>query len=68
MRDLYAANRLPVAQHEIVVGVARNIVVVKRADRRRQMRLGIEQNGELGPIVGVRDRRQRLSATAFFDI
>ena len=57
VRYLHAADRLPVARHQIVGGVARDIVVVDGADRGRQVRLGVEQDGEFDPVVGVVHRR-----------
>ena len=47
MGDLDAADRLPVAEHDVEVGIAVDVVVVARADRGRQMRLGIEQDREV---------------------
>ncbi len=62
VRDLHAADHLPIAQHEVVIGIAGNVVVIYGADCRRQVCLGIKQNGEFVAIVGVGDRRQRLVA------
>ena len=47
VRDLHAADRLPVAQHGVEGGVARDVVVVLGADGRRQLGLAVEQHREL---------------------
>jgi len=56
--DLRPADRFPVREHEIVVRIAVDVVVIPRADGGRQMSLAIEQDRECRRAVSEGDRRQ----------
>ena len=51
LSDLRASNRCPPGEHEIVIGIAVDVVVIARTDGSGQMCRGIEQNGEVRSSV-----------------
>ena len=61
VRHLHAVDRLPIAQHQVEVGIAGDVVVVLRADRRRQLGLAVEQDRVVVLPDLERDRGQRAA-------
>jgi hypothetical protein len=58
MRELRTVDGFPVAEHDVVVAVAVDVIVVARAHRDRQLRGAVEQH-DVARVSGIEgDRRQ----------